>query len=167
MKRKHVYHIALTAVLAALTTTLIIFNVSTGAGIIHAGDAIILLAAVLLPTPYAMLVGAIGGGLHNILFIPMWAPATIVIKAAITVPFSAKQPKMLTKRNILALIPYALITLLGYGFYEVWFITQGPWLEILLASMLRNSVQIVASSILFIVLTALLDKTNFKQRIGL
>ena len=45
-------------------------------GYIHLGDALIYLAAVLLPAPYAMAAGAIGGGLADLLTAPVWAPAT-------------------------------------------------------------------------------------------
>ena len=179
MKRQSIYHIALTAVLAAMTTAMINIGFPAGPGHVHIGDAMILLAAVLLPTPYAMAVGAIGGGLHNLHFnvssvpLVMWAPATVVIKAAMTVPFSARQDKMVTPRNLLALIPYAAITLLGYGFYEVLMIALGvfpsgvAWTAVLLVSMLRNSIQVLGSSVLFVALASVLDKIKFKQRLGL
>jgi len=163
-------------VLAALTTALIYVSIPAGPGIIHFGDAIILLAACLLPTPYAMAVGAIGGSIHNLtspLGLVMWAPATFAIKAAITVPFSAKQPEMVTGRNLLMLIPYGVITLLGYGFYEVLMISLGvlprgvAWTAVLWASMGRNLVQVVGSSALFALLASVLDKVKFKQRLGL
>lgn len=175
MKRKHVYHIALTAVLAALTTAMIlVFFIPVGEGRMHFGDTIILLAAVLLPTPYAMLVGAIGGGMANLLGgAVLWSPATVIIKAAITMPFSAKQDKLVTKRNLFSLLPYAVITIVGYALYQLLLITLGVgqfaglvW-TVVFTNVLGDLVQIAGSSVLFIILAKVLEKVKFKQRIGL
>ena len=168
--KKHVYYIALTAVMAAMTTVLIQFTrVVVGPGGVHLGDAVILLAAVLLPTPYAMAVGAIGGGMHNLLFgWAMWAPATVVVKSTMTIPFSAKQDKLLTPRNLLALLPYWVITVAVYTVYEMLFISlEEAWTVILLRSAVSNSIQVLGSAVLFIAFTAVLDKIRFKQRLGL
>ena len=178
MKQKSIYHIALTALLAAMTMAMILFaRVNLGYDIFHLGDAVILLAAVLLPTPYAMAVGAIGGGMANILSGPavMWAPATVVIKAAMTVPFSAKQNEMLTTRNLTMLAPYGAITIVGYGLYFLLLIAVGTIaleegttvFAALLASAIGNGVQVIGSSVLFIALASVLDKIKFKQRLGL
>ena len=168
--KKHVYYIALTAVLAAMTTVLIQFaGIPVGPGRVHFGDAVILLAAVLLPTPYAMAVGAIGGGMHNMMFnLAMWAPATVVVKAAITVPFSAKQDKLLARRNLLALLPYWAITVGVYAVYEMLFISlDEAWTAILLRSAVSNTIQVLGSAVLFVAFAAVLQKIKFKQRIGL
>ena len=174
MKRQSIYHIALTAMLAAMTMAIILYaSMPWGYGRIHFGDAVILLAAVLLPTPYAMAVGAIGGGMANLLGdAVMWAPATVVIKAAITMPF-AKQDKMINRRNLLALLPYAVITLVGYGLYQWLLISlgsisapDGVWVAIT-ANLIGDTVQITGSSALFIALAKMLEKIKFKQRLGL
>jgi len=175
LNRKSIYHITLTAVLAALTTAMIlVFFIPVGEGRMHFGDAIILLAAVLLPTPYAMAVGAIGGGMANLLGgAVLWAPATVIIKAAITMSFSAKQDKLITKRNVFSLFPYAAITIIGYALYQLLLITFGVgqfaglvW-TVIFANVLSDLVQIAGSSVLFILLATLLEKIKFKQRLGL
>ena len=71
-----------------------------------------------LPAPYAMAAGAIGGGLADLLTSPAWAPATIVIKMLIVLPFSSKREKIVTGRNILALPGAILITVAGYYLAE-------------------------------------------------
>lgn len=175
MKRKSIYHIALTALLAAMTLVMILYaRINVGYGWLHLGDAVILLAAVLLPTPYAMAVGAIGGGMANLIGgAVMWAPATVVIKAAITLPLSAKQDKLMTKRNLLALLPYVAITIIGYGLYQWLLISfgtisapDGVWVAIT-ANLLSDLVQATASAALFIIVASVLEKTKFKQRLGL
>ena len=77
----------LTGLFAAMITlmTAYICHIPYGAngGYIHFGDALIYIAAVLLPRPYALAAAAIGGGLADLLTAPMWAPATIIIKMLI------------------------------------------------------------------------------------
>lgn len=171
MKRKHVYHIALTAVLAALTTVSIFFlRVPVGPGIVHLGDVFILLSAVLLPTPYAMVVGALGGGMANVLGAGgvIWAPATVVVKSTMTLPFGAKQNELLTPRNLLALLPYWAITVVGYAVYEMLFVSLSEvWHVVLIRSAVSSTVQVLGSALVFIALATVLEKAKFKQRIGL
>ena len=99
--------ITATAVMAALTTlmTAYIFHIPVGVngGYVHLGDTMIYLAAAFLPLPYACAAGAIGGGLADLLTAPVWAPATIIIKMLICLPFSSKGKKLVTKRNVIAL----------------------------------------------------------------
>lgn len=91
-----------TALFAAMVTlmTAYIFHIpyGTNGGYVHFGDALIYLAAVLLPRPYAVCAAVIGGGLADLLTAPMWAPATMIIKALITLPFTNR----LTTYNELA-----------------------------------------------------------------
>ena len=102
-----VKRITATAVMAALTTlmTAYIFHIPVGVngGYVHLGDTMIYLAAAFLPLPYACAAGAIGGGLADLLTAPVWAPATIIIKMLICLPFSSKGTKLVTKRNVVAL----------------------------------------------------------------
>lgn len=101
-----VKRITATAVMAALTTlmTAYIFHIPVGVngGYVHLGDTMIYLAAAFLPLPYACAAGAIGGGLADLLTAPVWAPATIIIKMLICLPFSSKGTKLVTKRNVVA-----------------------------------------------------------------
>ena len=96
--------LTVTAVLAALITlmTAYICHVPVGAngGYVHFGDALIYIAAAILPLPYACAAGAIGGGMADLLTAPVWAPATIIIKMLICLPFSSKANKIVTKRNV-------------------------------------------------------------------
>lgn len=113
-QQKPVTLLTVTGLFAAIITlmTAYICHIPYGAngGYIHFGDALIYVAAVILPRPYAMAAAAIGGGLADLLTAPMWAPATIIIKMLITLPFTSKNGRMLNGRNIIAPFLAALIS---------------------------------------------------------
>ena len=94
--------ITLSAVFAAMTYALTAFlHIPTAKGYIHIGDAVIFIAASLLPKPYAMASAAIGASLSDALSgYWIWVPATFVIKALTALAFTSKKPKMLCARCI-------------------------------------------------------------------
>lgn len=112
-----------TGLMAALTVifTAYIFHIPVGVngGYIHFGDTIIYLAAALLPTPYAMAVGALGGGIADLLTAPMWMLPTVIIKMLIVLPFSSRNSRMLSKRNLIAPIIAFFISATGYYIAEM------------------------------------------------
>lgn len=160
-----VKRLAVTGVLAALTTlmTAYIFHIPVGmnGGYVHLGDAVIYLAAALLPMPYACAVGAIGGGMADLLTAPVWAPATMIIKILICLPFTSKAGKIVTKRNILACFLSFWISAISYyvaegvmfGFTAAFFTSIGG-----------SVVQSGGSALVFIILGLSLDKVGFKKR---
>lgn len=97
--------IVTTGIFAAMITvmTAYICHIPYGAngGYIHFGDTMIYLAAVFLPRPYALAAAAIGGGIADLLTAPMWMPATVIIKMLIVLPFSEKNNRLLSTRNIM------------------------------------------------------------------
>ena len=93
---------ALTALTVIFTAYIFHIPVGINGGYVHFGDSVIYLAAVLLPAPYAMIVGALGGGIADLLTAPMWAVATVIIKMLIVLPFSSRSETLLTKRNLVA-----------------------------------------------------------------
>ena len=154
-------YITLTGLLAALITlfTAYIFHIPMGfnGGYIHLGDSLIYLAAALLPTPYAMVAGAIGGGLADLLTAPMWAPATIIIKVLVVIPFTSHHNKLLAKRNLIAPVIAMLITIAGYYLAEV--ILYGKEAAFLI-SVTTNLIQGIGSAVVFYALAAALDKAG-------
>ena len=160
-------NITLTGILAALITlfTAYIFHIPMGfnGGYIHLGDSLIYLAAVLLPAPYAMAAGAIGGGLADLLTAPMWAPATVIIKVLVVLPFTSHHSKILTKRNLLAPVIAMLITIVGYYLAEV--ILYGKEAAFII-SVTTNLIQGAGSAAVFYVLSAALDKAGVKTLIA-
>ena len=161
---KKLRYITLTGLFAALITlfTAYIIHIPVGVngGYIHLGDALIYLAAVLLPAPYAIAAGAIGGGLADLLTAPMWAPATIIIKTLIVLPFTSKNPKILNKRNLIAPVIALLITVTGYYVADV--ILFGKEAAFLI-SVTSNSIQGLGSAAVFYIIGAALQKSGIKR----
>ena len=142
--------------------TAYVFHIPTATGYIHFGDSLIYLAACLLPKPYAMAVGAIGGGVADLLTAPMWTLPTVVIKMLITLPFTCKSKKIVTPRNIVATILAFFISAIGYFLaeslvfgYEIAFFT----------SIAGSAVQSIGSAAAFVVFGLAIDKMNIKNKI--
>ena len=160
-------YLTITGLMAAMITimTAYICHIPTGVngGYIHFGDSLIYLAATILPTPYALAASAIGGGLADLMTAPMWAPATIIIKMLITLPFTSKSTKIITTRNVIATIIAYLVTGLGYFLAE--YIIFGSMETAFLASMSGNLIQSGGSAIFFIVFGLALDKAHIKAKL--
>ncbi|NCD08499.1 MAG: TIGR04002 family protein [Negativicutes bacterium] len=160
---KNIVLTALFAAIISVTTAYILhIPVGTSGGYIHVGDCFIYLAACFLPLPYAMLAGAIGGGIADLLTAPMWILPTVIIKAILTIPFTAKTEKILTTRNVIALFVGTAITCGGYYVAEA--IMFGNWAAPL-ASMVFSLVQATGSGILFVIIGAAFDKANIKNKL--
>jgi len=159
-------YLTITGLMAAMITlmTAYICHIPTGVngGYIHFGDSIIYLAATLLPAPYALAAAAIGGGLADLLTAPMWAPATIIIKMLITIPFTSKSAKIITPRNIAASIIAYFIS--GFSYFLAEYLLFGTWTA-LLASMAGSLVQSGGSAVFFVIFGLTLDKMHAKSRL--
>ncbi len=146
-------------------------HIPTGAGYTHAGDGLIYIAACILPTPYAMAAGTIGGALSDGLtgFL-VWMPATIIIKAITAAFFSNKSDKILTLRNILGIIPSLILCIAGYSLYEGTIMAGGFSLAAITAAFGQTPaycIQVGTSALLFISVSFLLDKSEFKKKFKL
>lgn len=168
MKNKHLRFIVIASAFAAIifvaTAYLPRVPILGGAGgYVHIGDAFIYLAACVLPLPYAPLAAAVGGALADGLTgYVIWAPATFVIKALMTRPFSALSKNFVTPHNIIASAVAGLICTAGYYLYEALVISS---FSVALASVPFNLVQALASAALYIVAGFAFDKLKLKQRI--
>ena len=153
-----------TALFSALicVTTAFICHIPFGlsGGYVHVGDALIYLASAILPTPYALAAGALGGVFADILTAPVWAPATLVIKALLTIPFTCKKDKIINVQNIIAVFLASGISIAGYYFAE--YLLFGTWAGAT-ASIVSSILQAIASAILFFIFGYGLDKMNFKR----
>ncbi|GAA0804029.1 ECF transporter S component [Faecalicatena orotica] len=157
--------VTMTGLFAAMITvmTAYICHIPYGAngGYIHFGDALIYMAAVFLPRPYALTAAAIGGGMADILTAPMWAPATIIIKMLITLPFTSKEGRILAQRNIAA--PFLAAVISASGYYLAEGILFGSFIAPL-ASFAGSAVQSGGSAVIFLVLAAAMDKAHVKNK---
>lgn len=164
--RPRMTYLTITGLFAAMIciTTAFIFHIPFGFnnGYIHIGDTLIYLAAALLPTRYAMVAAAIGGGLADMFTAPMWIPATLIIKAFLTIPFTNKKSKIINVQNILAVFLASFISIIGYYVAEV--ILLGTEAA-LVASVTSSLIQAVGSGILFIVIGSAFDKMNLKMKL--
>jgi uncharacterized repeat protein (TIGR04002 family) len=169
-QRQHqlLLRLCLTALLAALTTVFTAyighFPLPGEAGYLHFGDSLIFLAACLLPTPYAMAVGMIGGGLADLLTYPVYFIFTVVIKALLTVPFRWQGPKIITLRNVLSLLPAYAVSAGGY------FLAEGiisRWDVAFVKSLLGSLIQIGGSAVVFVALGLVMDRLGLKRRLSL
>lgn len=162
-----VKYLTLTGLMAAMITlmTAYICHIPFGAngGYIHFGDSLIYLAAVLLPTPYALAAAAIGGGLADLLTAPMWTPATIVIKMLITIPFTNKSAKIITKRNVFATVIAYMISHTGYFFAE--YLLFGSFSTAFFGSV-GGLIQSGGSAVFFIIFGLALDKIHMKAKLA-
>ena len=158
-----VRYLTMTGFMAALITimTAYICHIPVGmnGGYIHFGDSLIYLAAVVLPRPYALAAAAIGGGMADLLTAPIWAPATIIIKMLIVLPFSNKSTKIVTPRNIFAAVLAYFISGLSYFLAE--YILFGSW-SVLLISMSQSLIQSGGSAVFFVILGHVLDEAHIK-----
>ena len=167
-KRNKYFNLILAAIFAALTvvTTMIHIPVPlfTNEGYLHFGDAVIYLAASILPTGYACAAAAVGGGMADLFSqAALWAPATIIIKALLALTFTSKKDRFICKRNIIALVICCFITIAGY--YAAEAVIYGNWATPVIA-IAGNSIQAVGSAAIYLIVATALDKIKLKNKIA-
>ncbi len=152
------------AMIALMTAYICHVPVGVNGGYIHFGDSLIYIAAALLPTPYALAAAAIGGGLADLMTAPMWAPATIIIKMLITIPFTNKAAKIVTPRNVIATVIAYFISGVCYFFAE--YILFGSFGSAFIASMSGSLIQSGGSAVFFIIFGIALDRVHIKAKLN-
>ncbi len=161
--------IALSGLLSAMIFIVTLIHVPTGNGYTHAGDGVIYLTACILPTPYAVISSAIGGLLADGLSgTAIWIPATVIIKSLTALFFSNKTEKIVCLRNVIAIVPAFLLCTIGYSMYEAVFILgeiSSAVFTVIITQLWSYIVQVAASSILYVIVGMMLDKTKLKMNI--
>ena len=164
MRNERIRRMCLAGVFTALVFVFTAYlHIPSHTGYTHVGDGFIYLAACLLPTPYAVFVGAAGALLADCLTgFAIWAPGSVIIKAAAVLFFSRKRGKIITPRNLLALLPAWAICIGGYYLYEA-LIT---WNFVApLAGIPGYITQSALSTVLFVLLGFAMDKLKLQQYI--
>lgn len=168
MKTQRTKRIVLAALLAAVITVCTRFTsipIFGGMGYVHVGDAFVFLAAALLPTPYAMAAGAIGGALADLSsgFVAYILP-TAIIKALMALMFALRrgEKKLLTKKSVLSLVLGIAVLVGGYYIAEV--IMYQSFISPLMG-MVWNLAQGVFSGIGFLLFAAALDAARLRDRL--
>lgn len=166
MKKTRDQKIKLMCITGVFTALVFVFtaylHIPSHTGYTHVGDGIIYLAACLLPLPNAVFVGALGGLLADVLSgFALWAPGTVIIKAAAVFLFTSREKKILNFRNTVALLPASAICIGGYYLYES--LITGNFVSPL-AGIPGYITQSVLSSLLFILVGFALDKLGVKSK---
>ncbi|MDO5124950.1 MAG: TIGR04002 family protein [Ruminococcus sp.] len=156
--------LALTGLFMAMTYVLTaFFHIPTIKGYVHVGDAIVFIASCVLPTPYAIASASIGGALADALSgYWIWVPATLLIKGLTALFFTSKKEKVICRRNLLALIPALILCVGGYGLYSGFVIYDS--LVAGFADAFANTMQIVTSAFLYVILGLAFDKLSLKKK---
>ena len=164
MKNKHTRLMCISGILSGLVFVITAYlHIPTYNGYVHCGDGLIFLAACVLPMPYSIIVGALGAMLADLLTgFAIWAPGSMIIKGLLALLFTCKSNKILTKRNLVMLLPAALISAAGYYLYEA--LITGSFIASL-SGIPGSIIQAVASSILFVVAGLAMDKYNIKKKL--
>lgn len=156
--------IAKTGLFAAFICLITFLHIPVGvnSGYIHVGDAIIYLAACILPLPYAMAAGAIGAGLCDTLSgAVIWVIPTIIIKPLITLCFQ-RGGKLLCTRNVIAVFAGGFITIGGYYIAEC--IITSNWVAPLF-SMPMSAVQAAGSGVVYLIIACLADRCGLLKKL--
>lgn len=146
---------------AAITVTtayLLHIPIPTG-GYVHLGDALIYLAACLLPVPYAAAAAAVGAGLADLLTAPMWVLPTLVIKALIVLPFTSRGERILCRRNVTAVFIAGVFSPAAYALAGC--VLTGT-LTSFVPQFLGTLVQGIGSGALFLVIAPAMDTVKLK-----
>lgn len=167
MPRKDNPHLmAATALFAAAITVMTAYMlhipIPTG-GYIHLGDALIYLAACLLPVPYAAAAAAIGAGLADLLTAPMWVLPTLVIKAVLVLFFTSKSECILCPRNWAAVVAAGLFSPAAYALANC---VMAGTMTAFLPQFLGTLAQGIGSGALFLVIAPALDGVKLKEHVG-
>lgn len=162
-QKQNLHLLALSALFAAaitvMTAYLLHIPIPTG-GYIHMGDALIYLAACLLPAPCAAAAAAVGAGLADLLTAPMWVLPTVVIKTGVVMLFTCRSETILCARNRAAVV---LAGLLSPAAYALAGCVLAGTLTAFVPQFLGTLVQGIGSGALFLVLAPALDAAKLKR----
>ena len=161
--RKYVFAAMFAALIFVFTVFAVMAIPGTG-GYVHLGDAVIYLAASILPFPFALFSAAIGAAFADLYVgFALYAPATFLIKPLMAACFTAKREKLLCRRNAVALGAAGLINIVGYYLTEA--VITGSLL-VPAASVFYNFLQSAGSALLFLLFAFALDRVSIKKQLG-
>ncbi len=165
MRNKKIFKMAVTAMFTAMIFVLTRFvSVPVATGYVHFGDALVYLAASTLGGPWAIFAAAVGEMLADVAYgYFTYAPATLIVKALIAIPFVAvnkKSEKILTPITALFTIPAGIITIGGYFITDL--IIDKAYAVVNIPG---NLIQAAGSAVIFIILAAAFDSGKIKKKL--
>ena len=165
MTDKRVRQIVFAALFAALccVATMAIRIPTPLGGYIHAGDAVVVLAAFLLGPVWGALAAGIGSALADIVSgYVLYAPGTMIVKALVALIAGAMLRGAFIKkqslRALLAGVVSEAVMVLGYFFYESVILGFGT---AAVANIPMNAIQAVAGAAAGTALFAAINKTKY------
>ena len=156
--------LTLTGIFTALIFVFTAFvHIPSFTGYVHIGDSFLFLAASVLPHSCALYAGAAGAALADCLTgFAAWAPGSLIIKGVTVFFFTREESTFLCRRNLLALIPAAVLCIVGYYLYEAFLFGNfaAP-----VYGMIGNLGQAAVSSGVYLLAGKLLDRSKVKSRL--
>lgn len=159
---REMVQIALMAAITYISVSYLHIPYGNG-GVIHLGDSMIFITAILFGARQAAISGAIGMTLFDIMFYPIYAPYTLVIKAGMGIIAGLIARDGLKQgnswiRNIIGIALAGAFGVTGYYFAEVIIYTSfySPMVNIL-----GNVIQVTAGGAIAIFLSAALKRTKY------
>lgn len=149
------------AAITVMTAYMLHIPIPTG-GYIHLGDALIYLAACMLPVPYAAAAAAIGAGLADLLTAPIWVLPTLGIKAVLVLFFTSKTERILCRRNCAAVVIAGIFSPAAYALAGC---AMAGTMASFIPQFLGTLVQGIGSGALFLVIAPALDGVKLKERV--
>lgn len=160
-EKRKLYLLVQTGMMTALICLLTaLIHIPTPTGYIHCGDAMIYLAAVTLPTPYAVCAASLGGGLADFFSgYPAYILPTAIIKALLAIAFRAiSGNQRIGKRALAAAAVCCLITIIGYWLAAA--VLYGNLFAQLLETTPGNLIQGIGSAVLYFGIVRLMKKSG-------
>ena len=115
MKTRKLTMSALFTAMVCVATLFIHLPVPMTGGYVHIGDALIYLAATMMPMPYAIASAVVGAGLADAMGgYYVYIFPTAIIKMLMVLPLSSKSEKIVSVRNVIGLVAASAIGLAGY-----------------------------------------------------
>ena len=160
----------MTAMMTALILMATLFlKIPIAVGYIHLGDAMIFLAAMMLPKKHACLAGTLGAALADIMGgFSIWAPWTVVIKllmvlimhSALTRAANSHSSVKLPIAELIGFIISGIISVTGYYIAEGFL--YGNWTAPLIGVPF-NLLQAAVGAILAVVISTMLYRTPMRD----
>ena len=154
---KHLKKTVLAALFAALTYVATTFiRIPQPLGYINLGDCFVVLGAFLLGPVYGTLAGGIGSMLSDLFGYPLFAPATLVIKAAVAALIFAKAEKLPEKKGtvlrIAAAVIAEIIMIAGYFIFECFVYNIPAAAAEIPANLIQGAAAIISSMLIYAVI---------------
>lgn len=162
-KLKLMVYTALFAAIVCVTTFIV--KLPTMHGYIHIGDSMIYIASNVLPFPFGMIAGGIGGALSDMLGgYWIYVIPTFIVKNLNGLCFyilKTRKCKLISARGIIAALISSAITVVAYFFVNTLLFD----LEYAITATPQEIAQGVGAFIVFVALGLVLDKSGIIKRI--